>query len=73
MWYPISDYDGTIIIINPINIFQRLRIAVSKGYSTIETKEEVRIGHSGVLFQPEYSDEGEMQLGLQQKIGITDY
>jgi hypothetical protein len=73
MWYPISDYGGTMIIRYPINIFHLLWIAVSKRYSTIETKEDVRIGHSGVLFQPEYSDEGEMQLGLQQKIGITDY
>jgi hypothetical protein len=50
MWCPISDFGGTIIIRYLIDIFHRLRIAVIKAYSTIETKEAVRIGHSGVLF-----------------------
>jgi hypothetical protein len=65
MWYPISDYGGTIIIRYLINIFHRLRIAVSKIYSTIETNEAVRIGHSGFLFQPDYSGEGQ---GAQKEI-----
>ena len=43
MWYTISDYGGTIIRYL-INIFDRLRIAVSKVHSTIETKEAVCIG-----------------------------
>jgi hypothetical protein len=46
----LSDYGDTIIIRYLIDIFHRLRIAVIKAYSTIETKEAVRIGHSGVLF-----------------------
>jgi len=50
MWYPISHYGGTIIIRYIINIFHQLRIAVSKVYSTSETKEAVRIGHREVLF-----------------------
>jgi hypothetical protein len=58
MWYPISEYGGTIIIRYPINIMHRLRIAVSKTFGTLETKEEVRIGYSEVHFHPEYSDEG---------------
>ena len=60
MWYTISDYGGTIIIRYLINIFDRLRIAVSKVHSTIETKEAVCIGHSAVLIQPDYSGEGEV-------------
>jgi hypothetical protein len=71
MWYPILDYGGTIIIRYHINIFHRLWIAVSKRYSTIETKEEVRIGHSGVLFQPEYSGEG--RGAVRSTTIITDY
>ena len=70
MWYPISEYGGTIIIIYLINIFHRLRIAVSKIYSTVETKEAVRIGHSGLLFQPDYSGEGG---GAQKEICYVQY
>ena len=35
-----------------------------KKYSTIEIKEAVRIGHNGVLFQPDYAGEGR---GAQKK------
>jgi hypothetical protein len=40
-------------------------MAVIKAYSTIETKEAVCIGHSGVLFQPDYSGE---RRGAQKEI-----
>ena len=51
MWCPISNYDDPIVRVYIINIFLRLRIAVGKRYSTIETKEVARIGHSGFIFR----------------------
>jgi hypothetical protein len=51
MWFPISNYGDAIVSGYITNIFLRLQIAVSKRYSTIETKEAARIGHSGFIFR----------------------
>ena len=39
-------------------------------YSTIEIKEAVRIGHNGVLFQPDYAGEGR---GAQKEMCYFQY
>ena len=39
-------------------LYNELTNSISIGYSTIETKEVVRIGYNGFLFPHEYSGEG---------------